>query len=144
MCLEVLRRSLNVSRGKKKKYKDITASAKGNDYFGTIYDGMCKSAQYKRLSIGAKQFYTICRVQSHSSHGRACLYNHGNEFGIKYTENDFVFPSSHLMMYGYDRSNAGKYFKELMAAGFIIKKEGNKALKKVNVYSFSDNWKKTD
>lgn len=133
-----------MSRGKKPKYKDTFASVKGEDYFGTIYDGMCKSNKYKQLSLGARHFYTICRVQARSRHGKSCLYKHGDDFGIKYTENDFVFPASHLKMYGYDRSNAGKYFRELMAAGFIVKKEGNKTIKKVNVYSFSDGWKKTD
>lgn len=133
-----------MSKGKKQKYNDPIASISGKDYYGTIFDGMCKSNAYKRLSIGAKQFYTLCRVQSRSSHGKACLYKHGSEYGITYTENDFVFPSSHLELYGYDRSNAGKYFKELIAAGFIVKKEGNKTIKKVNVYSFSDGWKKND
>lgn len=133
-----------MSRGKNKKYKDTYASISGNDYFGTIYDGMCKSEKYQRLSLAARQLYTICRVQARSSIGRACLYKHSKEFGITYNENDFVFPASHLKMYGYDRSNAGKYIKELEAAGFIEKKEKNKHMKKVNVYSFSDGWKKTD
>ena len=34
-----------------------------------------------------------------------------------------------------------KYFKELENAGFLTKKEKNKHMKKVNVYSFSDRWK---
>lgn len=130
-----------MSRSKKPKYKDLYASVGDKDFFGTIYDGMCKSKKYQALSIGAKQFYTLCRVQAKSSHGTSCLYKHGAELGITYTEHDFVFPASHLKMYGFDRSNASRYFKELIAAGFINIKESNKHMKKVNVYSFSNRWK---
>lgn len=132
-----------MGRNKKPKYRDIFASIGEKDYFGTLYDGMCKSNAYKSLSIGTKHFYTLCRVQAQSTHGKSCLYKHGKEFGIKYSENDFVFPASHLNMYGIDRSNASRYFKELEAAGFIDKKEKNKHMKKVNVYSFSSRWKRT-
>lgn len=128
---------------RKKKYRDVFASVGNNDYFGTIYDGMLQSKAYKSLSIGAKQFYTYCRVQSQSTHGKRCLYMHGKEFNDTYSENDFVFPASHLALYGLDRSNAFKYFKELEQAGFIDKKEKNKHIQKVNVYSFSNRWKNT-
>lgn len=130
-------------RQKKPQYKDCFASAGEKDYFGTIYDGMCKSTAYQSLGIGARHFYTLCRVQARSTHGKACLYKHGDEYGIQYNEHDFVFPAKHLEMYGIDRSNASRYFKELEAAGFITKKEKNKHIKKVNVYSFSDRWKDT-
>jgi hypothetical protein len=132
-----------MSRSKKPKYKDPYASIGDRDYFGTLYDGMCRSKAYQSLSIGAKQFYTLCRVQAKSTHGKSCLYKHSEEYGITYTEHDFVFPASHLNMYGVDRSNASRYFKELEAAGFIDKKEKNKHIKKVNVYSFSNRWKNT-
>ena len=128
---------------KKQQYKDFCASAGSNDYFGTLYDGMCRSKAYQSLGIGAKHFYTLCRVQSRSKQGRACLYQHSTEYGITYTENDFVFPAEHLKMYGIDRSNANRYFGELEKAGFITKKEKNNHIKKVNVYSFSDKWKNT-
>lgn len=132
-----------MSRSKKPKYKDLYASIGDKDFFGTIYDGMCRSKAYQSLSIGAKHFYTLCRVQAKSTHGKSCLYKHSEEYGITYTEHDFVFPASHLTMYGVDRSNASRYFKELEAAGFIDKKEKNKHMKKVNVYSFSNRWKNT-
>jgi len=132
-----------MSRAKKPKYRDVYASIGSKDYFGTIYDGMCRSEVYQSLSIGARHFYTLCRVQAKSSHGKSCLYKHGEEYGITYTEADFVFPASHLNMYGIDRSNACRYFKELEAAGFIEKKEKNKHMKRVNVYSFSNRWKDT-
>lgn len=130
-----------MSRSKKIKYKDSRASNGNKDYFGTVYDGMLKSRAYKKLSIGAKQFYTYCRVQAKSSHGTSCLYKHGAEYGISYNDSCFVFPYTHLAMYGIDRSNACRYFKELEAAGFIKKVESNKTIKKVNVYEFVDGWK---
>ena len=106
-----------------------------------MFDSMCRSKQYQTLSIGAKLFYMICRVQAMSTHGRSCLYKHGEEYGIVYNAGrDFVFPSAHLAKYGIDRRNADKYFKQLEKAGFIEKKECNKVRKKVNVYSFSANW----
>lgn len=132
-----------MSKRSKSKYIDLYASTGNGDFFGTLYDGMCKSKAYQELSIGARHFYTLCRVQSRSKHGTSCLYKHGAENGITYTEHDFVFPSSHLELYGVDRSNASRYFQELIKAGFIDKKEKNQHRKKVNVYSFSDRWKKT-
>lgn len=125
----------------KKQYVDRYASAIVNDRFGTVFDSMCKSDSYKRLGLGARHFYTLCRVQAQSKEGRACLYKHGEDYDRMYTERDFVFPAAHLKEYGIDRSNAHRYFDELEAAGFIVKKEQNKFMKKVNVYSFSDRWK---
>lgn len=125
----------------KQPYCDIRACLGVKDRFGTLYDGMCTSKAYIELSIGAKQFYTLCRVQAQSARGKACLYKHAEEFGISYNDHCFVFPSSHLEKYGYDRSNAVKYFNELVAAGFIKKLERNKHLKKVNVYEFIEDWK---
>lgn len=125
----------------KTKYNDIYASIGSNDKFGTLFDSMCRSKAYQSLSIGAKQFYTLCRVQAKSKQGLSCLYKHGNEYNIQYSENDFVFPASHLAIYGVNRSNANRYFNELIARGFIDKKEKNKSIKKVNVYSFSNRWK---
>lgn len=126
---------------RKLRYKDPAASIGEKDNFGMIYDSMCKSKAYKTLSLGAKHFYTLCRVQSQSAQGRACLYKHREEENSIYTERDFVFPAKHLAIYGVDRSNANKYFKQLEAAGFIEVKENNKHRKKVNVYSFSARWK---
>lgn len=128
-------------RRKKPRYTDINASIGSNDYFGTVFDGMFQHPQFQKLTCGARLFYCYCRVQAKSEHGRSCLYQHGKEFGITYTDADFVFPAKHLEMYGYDRSNATRYFKELENAGFLTKKEKNKHMKKVNVYSFSDRWK---
>jgi hypothetical protein len=80
-------------------------------------------------------------VQSKSNRGKSCLYKHKEEYGIDYTENCFVFPASHMQRYGIERSNGSNYLKQLIVAGFIEKVENNKAVKKVNVYKFSNKWK---
>lgn len=126
---------------KKQKFTDCAASLGASDYFGTVFDGMCQSKAYQSLNLSARHFYTLCRVQARSPHGRACLYRHGEEFGVTYTDRDFVFPSKHLQLYGVDRGNAHKCFRKLIEAGFIEKREGNKHMKKVNVYRFSEKWK---
>ena len=132
-----------MSRSAKKKYLDNAASLGESDFFGTIYDGMCQSKQYQSLSIGARQFYTLCRVQSRSSHGKACLSRHGQEENTTYTDYCFCFPAKHLKLYGVDRSNANRYLNELINAGFIDLLEQNKHRKKINVYCFSSRWKQT-
>ena len=126
---------------RKKKWRDLKASLGDADTFGTLYVSMCKSKAYQNLSLGAKHLYDMCRVHSTSKECKQCLYKHGEEYGITYSEYDFVFPAAHLAEYGIDRRNAVRYFNELEAAGFIVKKEKNKPMKKVNVYSFSDKWK---
>lgn len=126
------------------KYNDKYASLIKGENYGTIFESMCLSAAYQSLGNGAKQFYTMCRVEARSKQGGACLYKHSNEYGITYNENDFVFPSSHLRKYGYDRSNASHLFDELEAAGFVIRKEKNKHIRKTSVYSFSEKWKLFD
>jgi hypothetical protein len=130
--------------GKKKtQYVDITASKAARDNFGTIFDSMCTDKSFQRLSIAARLFYCYCRVQAKTTRCTACLYEHAKEFGKTYNQNCFVFPASHLALYGYDRSNASRYFKELENAGFIRKLEPNKHMKRVNVYEFCDTWKDT-
>lgn len=128
---------------KRKNYVDDFASMGKNDTFGMIYEGMVLSKAYKKLPIGAKHFYTLCRVQAQSKRGKSCLWKHGQEYGITYNKNDFVFPSSHLALYGIDRANAKRYFDDLEKAGFIVKKENNKVRWRTNVYSFSDKWAKS-
>ena len=131
-----------MARRKKKDTRDVYASLDSGDrFFARIYPGMIASKAYQNLSLGAKQFYILCRCQACSKEGRQVLFNHGKEYGITYNENDFVFPASHLERFGIKRQNSTKYFKELEKAGFIEKKEENKSLKRVNVYSFSSKWK---
>lgn len=127
---------------KRKDNRDLYASLDADDRtFTRIYPGMIKSQAYQNLSLGAKHFYVLCRCQAASKEGRQVLFNHGREYGIRYDENDFVFPASHLEKFGIRRENSWRYFKELKEGGFIEKKEGNKPLKRVNVYSFSTRWK---
>lgn len=128
----------------KKQYKpDLFASVGKGDTFAMIYDGMIKSDAFLSLTCAEKYFYCVCRVQSKSVDGKACLYRHGIEDGVQYTEHDFVFPAKHMEKYGYDRSNGLKYINSLIDKGFIKCKEKNKHRYKVNVYSFTDGWKKT-
>ena len=130
-----------MSRKTKNPNVDGTASMGGDDTFGRVWESMTQSYAYKQLTLAEKHFYTICQLQAHSKIGRACLYNHGIEDGIEYGEHDFVFPSSHLKRYGYDKSNGYRLLKALCDKGFISKLENNKHRKCVNVYSFIREWK---
>lgn len=131
-----------MSRKQKKPFKDDYACVGNDYYFGTMYESMCKSEAYQSLTIGARLFYMNCRVQSRSNDGKKCLYNHCKEFERQYDYTIyFVFPASHLEKYGYNRSNAVRYFNELEEKGFIEKVEKNQIRKKINVYRFSRKWK---
>ena len=127
---------------RKKFIADYYASMCGeHETFGMIYESMLVSEKFKELSLSAKFVYCLCRSQATSKIGRQALYKHGEEFGIDYPENCFVFPAKHIRKYGLDRSNVSKYMTELIKAGFIKKYENNKYCWKVNVYQFSANWK---
>lgn len=130
---------------KKNKYSvDIYGSKSPNDKFGMVYDGLLKSKAFQELECGARFFYIVCRVQARSKEGTSSLYRHGEEHGIMFAPNDFVFPASHMKLYGIDRSNGSKWMKQLIKAGFIEIKEQNKHRYKINVYSFSIKWKKEE
>lgn len=133
-----------MAKRKAKKYRDINASISIDDTYATIFDSMLKSKAFIDLSPTAKVLYICCRNQAQSKAGKESLLKHCKEFNnyIEYGI-DFVLPAKHLEEYGIDRRNADRYFKELIAAGFIIKKEINKYTFKVNVYSFSSKWKDT-
>lgn len=129
-------------RIKKDIFKDLNASTKSNDNYGTLFESMAKNKAFQELTTFAKIFYVYCRIQSQSKVAKACLYQHGADSGVQYDSNcDFVFPAKHLAEYGIDRRNADKYFKQLVQAGFIKIREQNDHRHKVNVYSFSDEWK---
>lgn len=134
-----------MSRNAKKsnaKYTYANINARiGDSTFGIVYESMLKSEAYKSLSAGEKIMYVCCRTQATSKDSKMCLYNHAKEFGTMYSDNDFVFPATHMEKYGFDRSNGGKLLNSLIAKGFLDKKEANKPRKKVNVYSFSSRWK---
>lgn len=130
-----------MGRGKKKNAPDFYATIGNDIHFGRIYESMAKSPPYMALSIGARHFYTLCRVQAQSPEAKKCLYEHGKQFDRHYSENCFVFPAKHLAAYGYDHANAKKYFEQLIEAGFIEMLEKNNVQRLVNVYAFSDKWK---
>ena len=128
---------------KNKNYIDINASISNRDkYFGIIYEGMCKSEQFQKLSRKAQIVYVLCRVHAHTQKCKACLYNHAKEEGRTYGPDCFVFPDCQQDDYGeHDHSNFNKYMKQLINAGFIDLIENNKHRFKINVYSFSSKWK---
>lgn len=125
----------------KKKYHDIYASMSVHDSFGIMYESMMDSKAWQKLTGSAAKLYVASRTHAKSKEGQQTLYNHGKKYGTTYESNDFVFPATQLEKKGFDRSNASKLFKELIEKGFIDKKEDNKAIKQVNVYSFSERWK---
>ena len=111
----------------KKSFKPDYNACIGNnkhENFGSIYESMVKSEQFKALSNPARMLYVLCRIQHKSSAGKACLHNHSEEFGVKYPDSCFVFPAKQQLEYG-----------------FIEKYESNEHRKKVNVYRFVSNWK---
>ena len=129
--------------GRKTQYKDYYASTGTDqrDSFGTLWDSMVTSGQFKRLSLGARFFYALCRVQWKSAQGRAYLYQHAKEESKTYREPCFVFPAAHMEVYGIQRQNGARYIRELVQAGFIDVEEQNGHRRKPNVYAFSDKWK---
>ena len=76
------------------------------------------------------------------------MYKHAEAEGhenMYYPETCFVFPGKQAAAYGYtDRSNTGKYMKELERAGFIRKYENNSHRWKVTIYQFWGDWKLKD
>ena len=67
-----------------------------HENFGSIYESMVKSDQFRALSNPAKLLYVYCRIQHKSGSGRACLHNHEKEEGAKYPSTCFVFPAKIL------------------------------------------------
>ena len=73
----------------KKSFKPDYNACIGNnkhENFGSIYESMVKSEQFKALSSPARMLYVLCRIQHKSSAGKACLHNHSEEFGVKYPD----------------------------------------------------------
>ena len=127
---------------KKQAYRaDYFAAADSKDHFGTIYEGMCLNPKYRQLSIGARHFYMLCRVQARSEQGNRCLYTYANSEGKTFPDNCFVFPSSHQKRFGIDRRNGSRYFAELEKSGFIRCVEQNEYRHRPNVYAFDSKWK---
>lgn len=126
--------------GKQTPLTDLYAAAYPNDHFGTVYESMLTSPAYLGLSIGAKHFYTLCRVQAQSEEGRRCLYQCVKEYDLTVDRGYFVFPSKHLQKFDIARSKASKWFKELEANGFIKCIQRGKNCFAVNIYRFSNEW----
>ena len=128
--------------GKQKQIHDFAGSLDAEDrYFGRLYPGMLSSEAYKSLTLGARQFYCLCRAQASSAQSRRCLYNHGEEYGRTYPDGCFTFPASHIEQYGVNRRNAQRYFKELEQGGFVEIVEKNNHQRLPNIYRFSGRWR---
>lgn len=120
---------------------DATASLGGkHETFGTVYKTMAMHPAYIGLSAGAKQFYTVCRIQATSKECRQVVYKLQEATGNGYPTNCFVFPSSHLAKFGYDRRNVTRLFDNLIKAGFIKRIANGQKTFKVNVYVFCNEW----
>ncbi len=127
-----------------------------------------KEPAFQRLSHAARDFYMMLNAHYAEDQQRNCLYEtlkeYNDIFGLGMTEDDikneaytttksryyqgfFVIPQKHLKEYGYSPQYANKLKKELIAAGFIKAKYGNKGKetawsRNVTVYQFVDDWKK--
>lgn len=129
------------------------------------------SEQFQQLSRPAQLFYLQCAAHKNTDLQRQCLYKTLEEYysllgdpkseydlklmsgQIKNAKQDymyFVFPTSHLALYGISPQYASKYRKELIAAGFL-RTVGNEKGKhcsnydfsrRVTIYAFSTKWKK--
>lgn len=131
-----------MATAKKKTQKgDYFASAAPVDNFGMVYESMCAHDCYKALSLSAKQFYTLCRVQARSKQGRACLYRYAETEGKNFADACFVFPATHQERFGIKRQNGSKYMNELIEAGFVKIVERNAHRHRPNVYQFDSKWK---
>ena len=127
--------------------------------WGRLYVDMLKAKPFQSLSVPARQFYFVCLANMHDDKARASLQRHikdtrdpveaaGNIYYLdidKYLDYEngfFIMPAKHMEQYGYSRQNGYRLMRELIGAGFVTKIESNKHRKKVNVYKFSDAWKK--
>ena len=131
-----------MTRQKKPVTTDLYSGSETGEPFGRMYASVMKSDKYKNLSLGARNLYACCRAHAATKESRQCLFKHGKESGNKYiVGRDFVFPAAQLENYGIERANASRWFDELERAGFIERRERNKNMCRVNVYSFSARWR---
>lgn len=128
------------SRSKKAPFTEIYSGALKSENYGTVHPSIYTSPQFVALPLAVKHFYTCCRMQLYV--GRQSLHQHGKEEGKAYDdEKYFAFPAEQQKKYGFDHSNASRYFKKLEDAGFIDIVEKNGHRHKLNVYAFSKRWK---
>ena len=128
----------------KKSFKPDYNACIGNnkhENFGSIYESMVKSEQFKALSSPARMLYVLCRIQHKKQRRKsfACIITVKN-FGVKYPDSCFVFPAKQQLEYGLQRTNSQRYFKELIEKGFI-ENMNRINIEKINVYRFSSKWK---
>lgn len=118
-------------------------ATKSSGKFGYLFQDMLQAESFKRLSLGARYFYVLCRVHAKTAESYNSLKKHAESEGREtdYPEHFFVFPAKQIESYGYSRQNGGRYIKELVKGGFLDIAEQNKHRRQVNVLRFSDRWK---
>lgn len=127
----------------------VYASRKVKDNFAPIYVDMLESEQYQSLSSAQQAFYLACRVQAVSEQGRRAIHKfcdrEGKSYGTDLEDKSklfFVFPASHMRRFGIDSGNGSRMIKALIQRGFVEIVEANGHRHKMNIYRFSDRWKK--
>jgi len=157
---------------KKKRVKQIPRYLYYDDpwaNFSMVTDNLLRAKQFQELSAAAKNFYVICCTHKKTAQQSQCLYMALKEYyqtigeekpdieisyeagtcKKSYRESDkFVIPQSHLAEYGISPQYASKLKKELIAKGFIRifangKHKHNAYDKRVTIYEFINDWKKS-
>ncbi|MCR4751655.1 MAG: hypothetical protein K5852_05095 [Eubacterium sp.] len=144
----------------------------GDDlHFVMVTANLLQSEGFQELSRPAQLFYLICCAHKNTEMQRQCLYKTLEEYfnllddpkseydlkllsgQIKNRPDDkmyFVFPASHLKLYGITPQYASKYKRELIEHGFIrvVGNEKGKRCpnqdfsKRITIYAFNTGWKK--
>ena len=127
--------------------------------FGIITADLLRSKQYQSLSNTAKHLLVVLIAHAKTREAQQCCFNALQEYLIAtgsgadsarydasylvHTEGRaFVFPPKHYREYGFERRTVCKYMAELKDGGFVEVKFSGKNQYSVNVYLFSEKWKK--
>lgn len=142
----------------------------GKRDFAMIKANLLQAEGFQELSRPAQLFYLTCCAHKNTEMQRQCLYKTLEEYHalldddiskydlqleagqVKNCKDDkmyFVFPSSHLKLYGISPQYASKYKKELIQKGFIrvVGNEKGKGKanmdfsKRITIYAFTTKWK---
>ena len=115
-------------------------AATQKETFARMYASLTKSRAYRDLTLGARQFYCVCRVHAASPEGRRLLAAIGRNRRKDYDfDMEFAFPTTALKEYGYSNAEASRYFKQLEKAGFVsnVERYYNRS---ANIWRFVSKW----
>lgn len=125
-----------------------------NSKWAMIHGDLMKSQAFLALSRQEQLFYIVCRVNATDGTGRKALQHISEETARARNEDVdsfvqermsgdyFVMPAKQVEEYGYTRQRAYKLMQGLIEAGFVDRVESNGNQWKINVYRFSNRWKK--